>query len=234
MFLVFVYIDESYNDDEFWVTGLVVPESEAIALETALDRVVADAASAYGVSPRAELHGNHLMSGKGEWAPLHGLPRARISVLANAITAIANTAGIRAFSNGLDRAGLKRRYPNPLPERQVLIGYLAQRCHGLLGNGEVLALFVDDNPTQAGIRAHVRDFKNRNTWSSYNPQPLKNILDTVYFAPSCDSRLLQAADLVSYLHLRSRTTQPTSGSYVAVQQTWGIVDPKCNATLWKP
>jgi hypothetical protein len=234
MIHVFVYMDESFNDAEFWVTGLVVPEAQAVALERALDQVVVNAAADYGVDPGTELHGYQLMSGKGDWATLHPLPRARIAVLNDALTAIANTSGLRAFSNGLLIEALKRRYVDPHPPRQVLIGYVAQRCHGLLRDGEVLALFVDDNPTKAAIRDHVRHFKRVGTWSRINSRPLENILDTVYFAPSCDSRLLQAADLVSYVHFKSRTTAQTAGSYAAVQEAWGIVKAKCVTNLWKP
>ena len=60
------------------------------------------------------------------------------------------------------------------------------------------------------------------------------VLDTVYFAPSSESRLLQAADLVSYAHFRARTTPSTSGSYAAGQQAWGVVAPICDASLWEP
>jgi hypothetical protein len=231
---VFVYIDESFNKNEFWVTGLVVPETGAIALESALEEVVAKAAASFGVSPRAELHGNDLMQGKADWVNLAQMFRARFGVFLNALNAIATIPDIHAYSFGLDLAAQKRRYVNPLPPRQVLIGHLAQRCHTRLQVGEVLALFVDDNPTQVGIRAHVREFKTNRTWSRFDSRPLRNVLDTVYFAPSSESRLLQAADLVSYAHFRARTTPSTSGSYAAGQQAWGVVAPICDASLWEP
>lgn len=227
-------MDESFNKQEFWVTGLVVPESEAVALESALDQVVAKAAGAYGVDFRAELHGNDLMNGKKDWAALNGMLRARLGVFLEALTAIAAVPGLRAISYGVDIAALQRKYVTPIPERQLLVGHVAQRCHGLLATGQALALFVDDNPTQAAIRAHVRDFKRNGTWSRINSRPLKNILDTVYFAPSCDSRLLQAADLVSYAHFRARTTPKTSGSYAAGQHAWGIVQPISTPSFWIP
>ena len=114
------------------------------------------------------------------------------------------------------------------------IGHLAQRCHGLLSKGQTLALFVDESPKQDDIRAHVREFKKNGTWSKIDRRPLKNILDTVYFAPSCESRLLQAADLVSYAHFRARMTPVTSKSHGAGKQAWGIVENLCDCNFWVP
>ncbi len=234
MIVVFVYMDESFDTNEFWVTGLIVPESEAIALEAALDQVVLNAAHAYGVAPEAELHGNDLMHGKRDWDPLNGKFRARFGVFLDCLSIIAKTRGIRAYSYGLDIPAQKRRYSNPIPPRQVLIGHVAQRCHSRLSPGEVLTLIVDDNPAQADIRAHVRTLKHRTTMSRVNSKPLANILDTVYFARSCDSRLLQAADLVSYAHFRARVTPQASRSYAAGQQAWNIVEPMCTPVFWRP
>ncbi|WP_367270685.1 DUF3800 domain-containing protein [uncultured Tessaracoccus sp.] len=65
---------------------------------------------------------------------------------------------------------------------------------------------MDESPKQSDIRALIRQFKFIGTGSQYSGHPLKNILDTVYFAPSHERRLLQAADLVSYAHFRARMT----------------------------
>ena len=231
---VFVYVDESFDDQEFWVTGLIVPEGQAIALESALDAVVQKTADAYEVSPRAELHGNDLMHGKKDWRALNGMFRARFKVFLDALEAIAAISGIQAFARGLDREAHARRYTNPHPPRDLLIGYLAQRCHRLLSEAETLALFVDESPKQSDIRALVRRFKLIGTGSKYSGYPLKNILDTVYFAPSHESRLLQAADLVSYAHFRARMTPETSRSYAAGQQAWEIVKSLCQCHFWTP
>lgn len=152
----------------------------------------------------------------------------------DALEVIATLPGIRAFARGLDREAHTRRYVQPHPPRDLLIGYLAQRCHRLLSQGETLALFVDESPKQSDIRALVRQFKFIGTGSQYSGHPLKNILDTVYFAPSHESRLLQAADLVSYAHFRARMTSETSRSYAAGQQAWEIVKDLCDCYFWTP
>lgn len=95
-------------------------------------------------------------------------------------------------------------------------------------------MFVDESPKQEDIRTLVRDFKIHGTHSRYGGGPLAKILDTVYFAPSAESRLLQAADLVSYAHFRARTTRTTSKSHAAGQQAWDIVKGFCQTHFWTP
>ncbi len=184
------------------MTGLIVPEGQAIALESALDAVVQKAADAYEVSPRAELHGNDLMHGKKDWRALNGMFRPRFKVFLDALEAIAAISGIQAFARGLDREAHAQRYVDPHPPRGLLSGYLAQRCHRLLGQGETLALFVDESPKQSDIRALICQFKFIGTGSQYSGHPLKNILDTVYslrptraacFKPPILSRTLTSA-----------------------------------------
>lgn len=60
---------------------------------------------------------------------------------------------------------------------------------------------ADEIPGAAG---HQRDlsFYQRKGTTGYRSRKLTRIVDTLYFAPSTASRLLQAADLVAYPHHR--------------------------------
>jgi hypothetical protein len=60
-----VYVDESYCNVCYYVVALLVPDTEAQALTTALNTVVRRAtASYYGIGPTAELHGYDPFQGK--------------------------------------------------------------------------------------------------------------------------------------------------------------------------
>lgn len=232
-----VFVDESFNAAEFWVSGLVLPADEARALEAALEAVMADVTARFGLDPRTELHGHELAQGKGDWAPLAKMLRARLGIYRSALEAIRDTTGVRAFQYGLDRQAHRARYKDPWPERQVLLGHLAQRVNNRCATDDSVLLIVDDAPAQESIREHVHNLKRGGTHSKFNPRPLAQILDTVYFAPSKRSRLLQASDLVSYIHFRERTATGPSADPRAVKATrelWAIVASDCTATFWKP
>ncbi|MGF0301698.1 DUF3800 domain-containing protein [Rhodococcus rhodochrous] len=62
----------------------------------------------------------------------------------------------------------------------------------------------DETDDPARHHANVRVFRNQNT-GGYLPRRLTTFVDTLHFAPSCHSRLLQAADLVSYISFRHHT-----------------------------
>ena len=234
--MILVYVDESFNRDEFWVTGLVVPGTALLGLEAALDAVVLGAADAYGGGLRAELHGYDIAQGRGDWASMAGMLRARLDIYRQALEAVHDATSVRAYLYGLDRHRHRSKYIHPWPERQVLLGHLAQRVNGLVPAGECALLIVDDSPTQDQIREHIRDFKRNGTLSRINNRPLTRLADTVYFAPSHHSRLLQAADLISYLHLRQRpSVAKASGARAAAaaKDLWSIVSPACTPNLWQ-
>ena len=86
--VLLTYVDESYTRDMYFVAALLCPGREAISLTGALDMVVAEAHTAHGVAPQAELHGHDLFQGKGDWALLAKMPRARIGVYNQAFRAI--------------------------------------------------------------------------------------------------------------------------------------------------
>lgn len=227
-----LYVDESFNKKEFWLSGLVIPENRACELEDALDEVVHQAAKSFGVSPRAELHGHDLAQGKNDWAVMQALLRARLGVYRDALTAIRSTPDVRAFQYGLDREKLKTKYRDPWPERQILLGHVVQRVHNWMGPEDYLVVVVDDFPAQDSMREHIRGLKVNGTYSRYNARPLKRIVDTLYFAPSNESRLLQASDLVSYMHFRARHPGSEARAVKAAREMWELVSLHCHSSMW--
>jgi len=229
-----VYVDESFDRVEYWVTGLVVPSERAVELESTLDAIVVNAAESFPITPTAELHAHALTQGSEDWASMASMLRARLGIYEACLQAIHDTAGVRAFIYGLDRAKHRNKYTTPFPERQVLLGHVAQRVNGICTRDCPLLLIADDSESKQQIREHITRFRRQGTLSRINPRPLRNIADTVYFAPSRNSRLIQAADLVSYIHFRKRRNAGADPRAVAAAtRLWATISGMCDTNMWE-
>jgi hypothetical protein len=200
--VLLAYVDESYTDTHYWIAAVVCPETEVQALTDGLDAVVAKAAAGYhDVSSRAELHGHSLFHGKDDWLPLAVMPRARIGVYADALDAIAER-NVDIFIRGVDRKRLVERYVYPDHPHSVVLMHLLERLDEYAAGEQELVLVIADEVDRADeYRRNLWGFQRAST-TGYRSRQLTRILDTIHFAPSNASRLVQAADLVAYLHCR--------------------------------
>lgn len=222
-----VYVDESYCNVCYYVVALLVPDTEAQALTTALNTVVRRAtASYYGIGPTAELHGYDLFQGKGHWEPIKLMPRARIGVYDQALRAIADhdvTVVIRGVMTQRlrDRYGDRARHPHT-----VALAHLLERCDEYLEAVGDLGLVIADEPGQTDqqpeYRADLRRYQNFGTLG-YRHRRISRIVDTLHFAPSSASRLVQAVDLIAFLYHRIQTTSETADARAV----------RANAALWQ-
>lgn len=220
--MLLAYLDESYDKAEYWLAALVVPAAAALQLQNDLDAVVNRAmTSGYGVPSDAELHGHALVQGKDDWAPMAPMIRARIKVYSEALEAIAACEGVELAFRGINIPALKERYPNPWHPHRVAIDFMAQTLNGVARGRNTHFLAIADEIDQADtLRASYWEFQRFGTLSLYAGK-IDRAVDALHFAPSKHSRLLQAADLVSYLHFRRRRS--------------GVADPravKANEDLW--
>jgi hypothetical protein len=218
--VLLAYLDESYDKGEYWMTGLCCPSDSLLRLQSDLDAVVASAAK-FGVSEQAELHGNALVHGKDDWVPMAPAIRARIQIYESALDAVAAAPGLQVFQCGVDRARLVARYAKPWHPHTVTLSHVLQRLDGYAaGIGQPVLTIADEVGDHDVHRADLWSYQRTGTISYFHDR-LNNIADTLHFAPSKHSRLLQAADLVSYLHFRVRRTPIKDARAV-----------KANADLW--
>lgn len=195
------YLDESYDREHYWICALACRDANAIPLTEALDRVVLKAASAYGVPRRAELHAHDLFHGKNDWERLAVMPRARIGVYHDAFAAIAQHAAA-VVTRGVHVPGLRARYANPHHPHKVVLQHLLERIDLYAAQqGEHALVIADEIDHASDYRADLWRFQREPT-PGYRARRLTRVVDTMHFAPSTASRLLQAADLVAYLHRR--------------------------------
>lgn len=219
--MLLAYLDESYTRDHYYIAALVVQEQAVVPLTEALDAVVEKAADNYrGIRPRAELHGHELFHGASDWAALEGMARARIGVYNDAFQAIADV-GACVILRGVHSRGLRERYQNPEPPHGVVLAHLLERIDTYAKRRAERALVIaDEVDGQQSYRRDLRHFQRFGTWG-YRAKQLTCIIDTMHFVPSEASRLVQAADMIAFMHRRRLTHTETDDRAV-----------RANAALW--
>jgi hypothetical protein len=199
--MLLAYVDESYNSSTYWIAALLCPEASLVPLTEALDDVCQKAADSYiGVSPKAELHGHDLFQGKGDWASLKTSVRARIGVYNDAFSAIASV-DLDILIRGVDRARLDDRYTYPDHPHSVVLAHLLERIDERSAQhyqSEPVLVIADEVDRADQYRRNLWHFQRYST-TGYRSRRLTNIVDTIHFAPSAASRLVQAADLIAFL-----------------------------------
>lgn len=222
------------------MVALVVAEEHLRPLHRALDSVVAKAAEHYPVDRHAELHGHALVQARDDWTRMgnkgHNMVRARIGVYADAMKAI-GAHDVQVIIRGLDlqAAGVRRTDAGPPPHQVVLRHLLEQICDHVQVREELALVIADEIDGADDHRRHFRDYQNADTGGNVS-STLASLVDTIHFAPSNASRLLQAADLIAYLHRRLVSGQDGDPrARRANEKLWSYVAPRvAHQRCWIP
>lgn len=223
--MLLTYVDESYTKDRYYIAGLAIHHDAVRSLETAIADVVRRAHGVYpGLSYSSELHGYPLFQGKEDWQHLQ--PRQRIGIYNEVFQAIADH-DVQVFLRGLDLPSQARRYARCDPPHDVVLQHLLERVDAYASATDQAALVIADELQEHDRhRSNLSDFRRYGT-PGYLSSELPRIVDTIHFAPSHHSRLLQAADLVAFLHRRRQThveTDPRARK--ANEVLWERIRPK--------
>lgn len=231
--MLLAYVDESYTEDWFTMAALLVDGPEAVALSKELDRVSADASRAYGLKAGVELHGHEIFHAGGAW---DGVPvRARIGVFDDVIEAVAGQ-NVQVVARAMDVVGQRARYATPDPPHTVVLQHLLERVDECVtGAGGYALVIADEVDGQAKHRADLMSYQDVGT-IGYRHRKLTRIVDTLHFAPSHASRLVQAADVISFLYRRVYTHIETDErSRKAKIAMWKRLQPRVHHQLcWFP
>ncbi|MFE2121038.1 DUF3800 domain-containing protein [Rhodococcus aetherivorans] len=201
--MLLAYVDESYDKERYWIASVVCPSECVIPLTTALDNVVATAVNAHEcLDARAELHGHALFHGKEDWEGLAKLHRARIGVYNDAFEALRSFPDVKIFIRGIDRVRQQQRYATVQHPHEVVLGHLLERLDEYAESKNTpLLVIADEIDNEKTHRTNLWAYQRYST-KGYRARRLTQIADTIHFAPSSSSRLLQIVDLVAYLHYR--------------------------------
>ncbi|MFD7517953.1 DUF3800 domain-containing protein [Streptomyces niveus] len=245
--MLLTYVDESYDNDCYWMVALLVPEGDLRSLHRALDSIVAKAADHYPVDRHAELHGHALVQAKDDWHRMNNkgrnMIRARIGVYGDAMKAI-GAHDVRVIVRGLDLRAYRANRPQvadagpgdwPPPHEVVLRHLLEQVCDHVQVREQLALVIADEIDGADDHRRHFRDYQLDGTGGSISTT-LPSLVDTIHFAPSKASRLLQAADLIAYLHRRLVSGQDGDPRARKANETlWSFVAPRvAHQHCWAP
>jgi hypothetical protein len=232
--MLLAYVDESYADDWYAIAALLVDGPAAVTLTAELDRVAASAAQAYGLVDGVELHGHEIFHGGGAWS---GVPvRARVGVFDDVVEAVAGQ-NVRVIARAMDVVGQRARYraAAEAPHSVVLQHLLERVDECVTGLGSYALVIADEMDGQAKHRTDLSSYREVGT-SGYRHRKLTRIVDTLHFAPSHASRLVQAADVITFLYRRVFTHQETDQrSRRAKVKMWERLVPRVHHQLcWFP
>jgi len=132
--------------------------------------------------------------------------------------------------------GQRARYHLPDPAHTVVLQHLLERVDECVTSlGDYALVIADEVDGQAKHRADLSSYREVGT-TGYRHRKLTRIVDTLHFAPSHASRLVQAADVIAFLYRRAFTHQETDErSRKAKIAMWNRLQPRVHHELcWFP
>lgn len=227
--MLLCYVDESFGDTFYSFAGLLVDGSAAVGLHARLDAAVRKASMKWGVPAAAEIHAYEVFHGKGQWSPMASAPRARVAVFHDVVDAF-NAVECTVLFRAVHRARLRERqarrnYPETHPPEQVCFTHLLQRVQHVAERDQTHALvIVDQRDDMERHRELFGLYRAVGTPGWYKTTAVDRIVDTIHFAPSDRSRLLQAADVLAFLYHRTiSVTERDPRSAAAMTHLWSKV-----------
>lgn len=224
--MILAYLDESGDRSAYYITALMVEDKDPIPLSSALDDVVDYAWTTYrGIRSNAELHGYDLAWGEGDWQAFRGNPSASVDVFERAIDAIAQH-DVRIASRGVDLAGLQRKYRGRADPHGVVLTFALERVQWRARALSTVAIVIADEVgrQQAHYRRNFKTYQQSGTWG-WRATVLDRLVDTIHFAPSNSSRLLQAADIVSYTRYQKDRSGGNARARQFYETQWAKLEP---------
>lgn len=230
------YLDESHTADDYYITALCVSDGDALAFQQGLDGVVEWAQDNFGrVHETAELHAVDIVGGHNDWHWYRDSSRipARIAVMEEAIRVIASQP-VRVYIRGANIAHHRRQYGPNTEIHGTVLPWLLERVQGDAKRQQDHTLVIADDRARKDVyRADMADYRTYGTWG-WRAQKLDRIVDTLHFAPSKFSRLLQAADLVSYTHTMQHKKHRDPRATAAWDRMWTTLNPVVmEASCWR-
>lgn len=213
MFLA--YVDESFDQDLFHLGAIVIEPEVAHAITQELEALAREVRGSYGFLEVPEFHGYEMFHGEDSWLHMKGQVRARVGIYHDVVDIIARE-GVIFMVKCISARALAAQYLRPYPREQVAWTYLLQDINERCWNHGELALVIADQVSEDETRRReLAQMRRVGTFASYRRTTLPNIIDTLHFAPSHHSRLIQAIDCALFIVQRRRSRADTDDRAIA-------------------
>ena len=228
------YVDESEGHDFYFLTALIVNEVSHQNIEKGLRNLVDWIDTNHKtISDDIEFHGNELRGGKKQWAFCRGNVPLAVDIYEKSIEVIA-TSGAAAYCRGVKLSTFQNLGVDP---HEATLNFMFERIQNHANaRGEKILVISDDGKDTVKYRAQLDKARKYGTWG-YKSISIPDIIDTLYFVPSKNSRLIQATDLISYLNLqRHRSFSDSRATAAVTKQITRLYETGClkESSYWSP
>ena len=234
------YLDESYNDQKFFVGAAVAESHQWTKVEAALAKLRSQVADKFSLPRDVEFHAVEMFGGRKEWSPLRGKHR-EVAEIAEAILRSAQDAGVSYIVRGVDIEALNNRYSIPRHPHSVCLEHTLQRLetHAVfhrqsLGSLEITA---DDVDLRDELQSQFAGYQTVGTNSWFQDGKLKHLQSPIEFMDSRASAGLQVADVMVYLYRRNAViTEKHPAARRQMRRHMGYIDSQLvkGSGLWTP
>jgi hypothetical protein len=223
------YLDESSTTGYYFIGALVLAPQNVTAVSEVIEKIssliVQDHPLIFDQSD--ELRGSQIWNGKGKWKNIGD--RYRYSVFIRAFEQLAEL-DIEIALQGINKKRLENQYLYPLPPHELALKYLLDQLDKKFISQSSQGLIIcDETGSRAEDNKHralLREWRAMGTGGPF-PRNLTSIADTLHFVPSQESRLVQAIDLITFLHQRRTVTRyPESLEYEVMRDLWSKIERK--------
>jgi hypothetical protein len=208
--MLLAFVDESDHGDFHCFAAVLADEDATKGLTDRLNTLMAQACLDYGVPDTTEFHAHPMFHGKEAWESVG--QRARANLHEKVIDAIIE-ADVTLLLRHVSRQRLEDRqarnnYPENFPPEQVCFQHILQRVNEVARTrGEYALVIADERGDRERHRERFKTYQTAGTPGIYRHSTLPRLLDTVHFAPSHHSRMLQAADMLAFTYRRYSTVK---------------------------
>lgn len=221
------FVDESNQKSFYGFAAVLADEHATKALTKSLNLLMQQVSVDFGIPRTTELHAHPLFHGKEAWEPVGN--RARVSIFFKMVDAIV-AEDVTLLLRSVDEVRLTARqarenYRVHFPPEQVCFQHILQRADRIATQSNTHALVIaDDRSDRERHRERFATYQTVGTPGVYMHTTLDRLLDTVHFAPSHQSRMLQAADMLAFVFRRHETVIETDAkSAAAMNRLWSTL-----------
>ncbi len=233
--MLLAYLDESHNTELYCIPALMLSDQAAADLSSGMDELMNELCSEYdSIFPDTEFHSTDIFYRRNGWESLPEL-NASFKIYQRIVDVIVRY-DISIACRGVNIDGLKRRYFSEADAHDVALTFTLERIQKQARDLDSKCLVIADEigAKQSLYRRNFKWYQQHGTWGPGSIK-LDRLIDTVHFAPSKTSRLLQAADIMAYAWLKKeqKSIGPRAKKYF--DDTWNKFWPKVYMdSVWNP